>query len=104
MLKKHVMIILLLITTSCIGRNDQWSCPLRKGKPCKSISEITGVESKKEIIPIIAATEPLLMGDKSSLRKEEKVGILWFAPYVDNQGNKHHESKLSVIIKEPEWR
>ena len=103
MQSKYLLIIAMVFLNSCIATNDEWSCPLRDGQPCKSISEIADRDSKKNLTPNTVATDPIL-GDKSTLRKEEKVGTLWFAPYVDEQGNKHHESKLSVIIKESEWR
>ena len=40
---------------------------------------------------------------KNNLRTEEKVGKVWFAPYIDSDGNQHSESTIFVVDEKPKW-
>lgn len=37
------------------------------------------------------------------LRTEEKVGRVWFAPYIDSEGYNHSESVIFVVDEESKW-
>lgn len=37
------------------------------------------------------------------LRTQEKVGKVWFAPYIDGEGNQHSEYTVFVIDEESKW-
>ncbi len=39
----------------------------------------------------------------SQLRTEEKVGKIWFAPYIDSDGNQHGENIIYVVDEKPKW-
>jgi type IV conjugative transfer system lipoprotein TraV len=39
----------------------------------------------------------------SKLRTEEKIGRIWFAPYIDSGSNQHSESIIYVVDEEPKW-
>ncbi len=40
---------------------------------------------------------------KNKLRTEEKVGKVWFAPYIDSDGNQHGESVIYVVDEKSRW-
>lgn len=37
------------------------------------------------------------------LRTKEKVGKIWFAPYIDSDGNQHSEKTIYVVDEEAKW-
>ncbi len=39
----------------------------------------------------------------SRLRTPEKVGRVWFAPYIDSEGNQHSEKVIHVVDEEAKW-
>lgn len=39
----------------------------------------------------------------NKLRTQEKVGKIWFAPYIDSEGNQHSESVAHVVDEESKW-
>ncbi len=45
--------------------------------------------------------EPVSVGSK--LRTQEKVGRVWFAPYIDSEGNQHSEKTIFVVDEEAKW-
>jgi type IV conjugative transfer system lipoprotein TraV len=47
------------------------------------------------------AVEPVNSGSK--LRTQEKVGQIWFAPYIDSEGNQHSEKVIHVVDEEAKW-
>jgi type IV conjugative transfer system lipoprotein TraV len=40
---------------------------------------------------------------QTSLRTEEKVGKIWFAPYIDSEGYQHSEKVILVVDEEAKW-
>jgi len=46
-------------------------------------------------------SEPVNHG--SRLRTPERVGKIWFAPYIDSEGNQHSEKIIHVVDEEPKW-
>lgn len=40
---------------------------------------------------------------KPKLRTEEKLGKIWFAPYIDAEGNQHSESSIVIVDEEAKW-
>lgn len=49
-----------------------------------------------------SAPEPFV-STKPRLRTEEKVGKVYFAPYIDSEGNQHSEYVVYVVDEEPKW-
>lgn len=47
------------------------------------------------------AVESVSSGSK--LRTQEKVGQIWFAPYIDSEGNQHSEKIIHVVDEEAKW-
>jgi type IV conjugative transfer system lipoprotein TraV len=44
-----------------------------------------------------------LVRSSPQLRTEEKVGKIWFSPYIDSDGNQHSESVIYVVDEKPKW-
>ncbi len=40
---------------------------------------------------------------ENKFRSTEKVGKIWFAPYIDSQGYHHMDSVIYVVDEEPKW-
>ncbi len=40
---------------------------------------------------------------ENRLRSEEKIGKIWFAPYIDSDSNQHSESVIYVVDEEAKW-
>lgn len=40
---------------------------------------------------------------EQKLRTEEKVGKIWFAPYIDSDGNQHGESVIYIVDEKAKW-
>lgn len=48
--------------------------------------------------------EPVQVSSPTAkLRTPEKVGKVWFAPYIDADGNQHSQSIVYVVDEEPKW-
>ncbi len=45
----------------------------------------------------------LTSDNSQSLRSQEKIGRIWFAPFIDSDGNQHLESIVYVVDEEPKW-
>jgi len=41
--------------------------------------------------------------NKPKLRTPEKIGRIWFAPYIDAEGNQHSEYVVMVVDEESKW-
>jgi len=61
----------------------------------KDLKKIKQEESKNRI------EEPVAQGSK--LRTQEKIGRVWFAPYIDSEGNQHSEKTIFVVDEEAKW-
>ena len=98
-------ILFLLLLSSCANTNEEWSCPARKGKPCKSISylESSDNETNSSNNSISIKKSKTKYGKVLSRSDEEIITIL-FAPFIDESGNKHHTSKMDVVISKPDWK
>ncbi len=44
-----------------------------------------------------------LVRGSSQLRTKEKVGKVWFAPYIDSDSNQHGESITYIVDEKPKW-
>jgi type IV conjugative transfer system lipoprotein TraV len=62
-----------------------------KLKDLKKLQE----ENKASILPESS--------EQSKLRSHERVGKVWFAPYIDGEGNQHSEYVVFVIDEEAKW-
>jgi hypothetical protein len=47
------------------------------------------------------SSDPVSLSSK--LRTREKVGQIWFAPYIDSEGNQHSEKTIHVVDEESKW-
>jgi type IV conjugative transfer system lipoprotein TraV len=56
---------------------------------------------KLTIVPPLPQTNQVR--SSSQLRTEEKVGKIWFAPYIDSDGNQHGENIIYVVDEKPKW-
>jgi type IV conjugative transfer system lipoprotein TraV len=45
----------------------------------------------------------LTSNNSQNLRSQEKIGRIWFAPFIDSDGNQHLESIVYVVDEEPKW-
>ena len=43
------------------------------------------------------------LDNKPKLRTPEKIGRIWFAPYIDAEGNQHSEYVILVVDEESKW-
>lgn len=41
--------------------------------------------------------------NNKNLRSQEKIGRIWFAPFIDSEGNQHLESIVYVVDEESKW-
>jgi type IV conjugative transfer system lipoprotein TraV len=126
-------ILPLLIMTSCSSTvKGSWSCPTLEGGKgnCVSIKEadlflqpennssFSYLDSKQKIkinliAPKISDLKKLQLEKKeiskeeiapaSQLRSQERIGKIWFAPYIDSEGNQHSESVIYVVDEESKW-
>lgn len=39
----------------------------------------------------------------SKLRTTEKIGKIWFAPYIDSDGNQHGENVIYIVDEKSKW-
>ena len=46
---------------------------------------------------------PQTSNPQNKLRTEEKVGKVWFAPFIDADGNQHSESTIYIVDEKPKW-
>jgi len=61
----------------------------------KDLKKIKQEESRNKIEESIA--------QRSKLRTQEKIGKVWFAPYIDTEGNQHSEKTIFVVDEEAKW-
>lgn len=45
----------------------------------------------------------LIPDNSQNLRSQEKIGRIWFAPFIDSDGNQHLESIVYVVDEESKW-
>ncbi len=70
-------------------------------KSQSKISQTTQSSSLSESTSTIAI--PQTSNPQNKLRTEEKVGKVWFAPYIDADGNQHSESTIYIVDEKPKW-
>jgi len=58
---------------------------------------------KLNLLPQIDSKPALQKTPISKLRTEEKVGKVWFAPYIDSDGNQHSKSIIYIVDEKPKW-
>jgi hypothetical protein len=111
---KNILILCSLIILSSCTESTNFSCPAAKeGKKCKTIAEsdtinphtnpivqekITGLIKQDETFNTFTTTRII------PTRSEEKMGKIWFAPYLDDEGNFYDESYAYIIIKPAKWQ
>lgn len=115
-MKKFLSILFLSFLCSCTTRTD-FDCKPQKGKKaCSTIAQADenieqrkSVASSQPVITSLAATEK----DDSKVfttirtlpeRTEEKRGKLWFAPFVDEEGNFYDEAYVYLIFEPAKWQ
>lgn len=69
--------------------------------------EITLVAPKlKDLKKLTNEAQPLKHSQTNptaQLRTEERVGKIWFAPYIDADANQHSESVIYVVDEKAKW-
>ena len=61
----------------------------------KDLKKIKREESKSEAVEQVP--------QNSKLRTQEKIGKVWFAPYIDSEGNQHSEKTIFVVDEDAKW-
>lgn len=107
--------ILLITISSCSGNvKKHWKCDAPKGKGCTSIRDADGlsgnVKQNKNQASYVLKLEPKNESSNTSssknfiyTRTKEEAERIWFAPFIDSDGNQHEESYVRVIINKPNW-
>ena len=113
-------LFLLLLLVSCNSTvSDNWSCPNPKGNDCTTISEadnnISANKQKQDEQPAyvlesegpaskkVAESFPAQPNNFLYKRTKESTERVWFAPFIDADGNQHEESYVRVITAQPKW-
>jgi len=60
----------------------------------KDLQKLTTTQISSQVNPVQSS---------SQLRTEERVGKIWFAPYIDSDGNQHGENVIYVVDEKPKW-
>lgn len=129
-MKFNYILVALFFITSCANNvKGSWSCPLKiagKGS-CVSIKESDVAETsngiKRDIISYQDNNQKIEIKLNNSqistieknpqekinnkvntvVRTKEKIGKVWFAPYIDEEGNQHSEYEIQVVDEEAKW-
>ena len=101
MFKRISMLLIIISLNNCVSK-DEWSCKLREGKVCKSISKIDSPEEGKKNQKF-KSTEAIVINGLVE-RSNEKILTIYFAPFIDSKGNMHHSSNVDIVIEKPNWR
>ena len=122
---KILFAILLISLTSCSSTvSKEWSkCRSNESKlGCANISDADQAYSKiskDQKFPITQITNLEKISEKGGsltltpgqgdqeynmIRIPEKVGRIWLAPYIDNNGNIHEASYVKVIDQSSKWK
>lgn len=127
-MKKLFIIFLLINLFSCSNTKSTWDCPIlgAGNGNCRSIKKADLshqiVENKNEFFQLPAKINIKLIAPKfedvkklqienkeeknnakSNLRTEEKIGRVWFAPFIDSEGNQHSQKTIYVVDEEAKW-
>lgn len=127
-MKKLFIIFLLINLWSCSNTKSTWDCPIlgAGNGNCRSIKMADFnhqiVENKGDFLQLPAKINIKLIAPKfedvkklqienkdeknyakSNLRTEEKIGRVWFAPFIDSEGNHHSKKVIYVIDEEAKW-
>ena len=125
--KFFLLIIGLSALAACAGVNTDkdFLCKAQAGSPCMSIAATDGTEAGK-IVPVTEQVEDTLADSLSpqplttsktstthpdggvsyaaaSYRSPEKVGTLWIAPFLDEDGILHESRYVHFVIAEAAW-
>ena len=101
MLKRISIFFIIILLNNCVSK-EEWSCKLREGKACKSISKIDSQETD-DSAQKSKSTEAIVI-DGLVERSNEKILTIYFAPFIDSKGNMHHSSDVDIVIAKPNWR
>lgn len=127
-----VFLISALSLTGCTASNGGFQCPDKGGVMCKRLDQVNSMVDKGEISETSSDeaqgncitlkdncnTESCgLLGNFNNyskpfattltpgepLRYGETVMRVWIAPYVDKDGDYHHQSYVDVVVKPGHW-
>lgn len=128
-MKKFILIFLLLNISSCSNTKSSWDCPILGAGDgnCRSIkradlihklsennnNQFSEIPSKINIKLTTLKTENVnknktnkedqISDSKPLLRTEEKIGRVWFAPFIDSDGNQHSQKIIYVVDEQAKW-
>ena len=60
----------------------------------KQLRQFKNIKKKEKIV---------VENENQKYRTKEKVGRIWFAPYIDSEGNQHSEGYIYVVDEKPRW-
>jgi hypothetical protein len=118
-MKKFMILSSIILSSGCTGSVDKhWKCKNPEGKGCVSIKESdqgsdlhsghTHKAKKKtpSYVLKLDAQKRKKAGEQTDFiykRTKEKTERIWFAPFLDEEGNQHEESYVRIVIKKPKW-
>ena len=121
MLNRFFIIFLIFTLGACTGSvNKHWNCDAPKGQGCSSIEEADNLsqtlikDESKAKKPYFVELEHGALQQSQNFnlstttnfiygRTKESEDRIWFAPFIDIDGNQHEESYVRVITKTPKW-
>ncbi len=112
---------LLVLVTGCRSNIEtEWDCPAVRGKICHTISKSDIVkrnissQQNNNLINLNNKIKPSNEQENLTIEKQpkslsiakrqgEKIARLWFAPYIDHEGNLHEASIIYIIEADNNW-
>ena len=113
----RILVIFLVLHACNSTISDNWSCPNPKGNDCTTISEADNnvpnnhqhkAEQPSYVLELeggkkVAESFPAQPNNFLYKRTKETTQRIWFAPFIDEDGNQHEESYVRVITAQPRW-
>lgn len=118
-MKYNYLFLIIFFLSACIGNVEKhWNCHNPEGKGCVTIADSDENTAKGVVgwqtlpIGLLPTSETdittknleLKPSDQSQVRRSlEITHRLWFAPFIDQDGNHHEASYLNIVVKTPKW-
>jgi len=102
-------VVLCVFLVGCASLQSEFQCGSSSPHECRSLSEVSASLDKKSrvINPDLKvqtlSPERLLLDSNSPSRVGEKILKIWFAPYVDKDGNYHRQHEIYSVVEKARW-
>ncbi len=119
-MRRTIGLLAMLLCVGCSNNiHSSWGCatPVVDGQSCLTISqadvkantqEKPVPESENTQVRVLAPTSgPSFMHKDDEVllhRTQERVGKVWFAPFVDKYNNRHDQSVVYFVDSQSKWR